>query len=237
MTDLENKRITPESDKDYGFPFVEVSLLQQRVKPKLQKEEKGSSGLSKSSLESQPLPRIQEEKAHKKTNHLPVLISMILLLVVILGAMAYFLYFEPLNEGTIASAPVELTPVDEVEEETVEEEAVEEVEEIELAAPAAIETPAVQEANVVKGQLIELRERSGTPQYYIIVGSLPNEAIAKNEALKYQDGQRDVYLIHPFGESRNYRLSIAKYADLQAATNALEKARGEFGESLWVLKY
>jgi hypothetical protein len=237
MTDLENKRLSPESDKDYGFPFVEVMLLQQRVKPRVQKEEKGSSSIIKSSIEQKPLPRIQEEKAQRKTNHLPVLISMVLLLLVILGAMAYFLYYEPLYNVEVATTPIELTPVDEVEEETLQEPEIEDVEEVELVAPATAENPVVQEANVAKGQLLEMTERSRPPQYFIIVGSLPNVQIAKNEALKYQNSERDVYLIHPFGESRNYRLAIAKFADLQAATNALEKARGEFGESLWVLKY
>jgi hypothetical protein len=235
MTDLENKRMAPGSDKDYGFPFVEVTPLQQRVKPKPQVEEKEYSIEDDFSFVQKPLPRFQEEKGNKKTNHLPVLISMVLFLVVILGVLAYFLYYDPAGEVKIVASTIELTPVD--DQDLFQESEVEEIDEVELQVPATTDIPLVQETNIVSGELIELTQRNSPAQYYIIVGSLPNLLIAKNESQKYLNGERDVYLIYPFGESRNYRLAIAKYSDLQAATNALERARGEFGESLWVLKY
>jgi cytoskeletal protein RodZ len=221
MTDRENKQTQSESEKDYGFPFVEVSPLQAKSK---------KPGKPNDQVTHVAQPVIQpahKEKEDRRPSNLPVLLSMIVLVVVILGTMVYFFYInEDTAKETLAFPTIE-EPLEAYQEEAIEKDIIHS--DTILAESVPLEKR--------EGILVELRERSTPPKYYIIVGSLPGERIAKSESSQYLNEGKDVYLIYPFGESKNYRLSVARFADLQAATLALEETRVVYGESLWILKY
>lgn len=75
------------------------------------------------------------------------------------------------------------------------------------------------------------------PRYFIVVGSLTSESMAIKEAAKYADRAAVVYLILPYGNVPNHRLSIGYFDSLNQATNELERIKNEYTESLWILKY
>lgn len=92
-------------------------------------------------------------------------------------------------------------------------------------------------ANKSVGDLIKIESKAERPQYFIIVGSLPNESLASNEAKVYFGRSSTIYLILPYDEVTNYRLAIGKFETFKAATAELEKIKSNYSEALWILKY
>lgn len=92
-------------------------------------------------------------------------------------------------------------------------------------------------ANKVNGPLIRIEAQEQRPQYFIVVGSLPNEADALKQAPIYQAKAAEVYLISPYSESKNYRLAIGKYGSFKQAAEALDQIKSQYTEALWILKY
>ncbi|TDQ18797.1 hypothetical protein DFQ04_0605 [Algoriphagus boseongensis] len=92
-------------------------------------------------------------------------------------------------------------------------------------------------ANNVSGKLIRIEAQEERPQYFIVVGSLPNEADALKLAPNYQAKSAEVYLILPYAESSNFRLAIGKYRSFRVAAEELEKIKSQYTEELWILKY
>lgn len=176
---------------------------------------------------------------------MPLQFSLVMLILIILGAMAYFLYFLPETEPTPSVSEVE-EPVEEVVEaempfETVEEPLVafEEEDLAEEEIEQIVEEP--QSTAVVSaqtsGRVFQVRERSTPEQYHIIIASMPTEQVAKDRAEDLVKANRDVWIIYPYGEISNYRLSIGKYPAFADASQALENLKAEFGASIWILKY
>ena len=92
-------------------------------------------------------------------------------------------------------------------------------------------------ANKVTGRLIRIEAKEERPQYFIVVGSLPNEADALKQVPDYQAKAAEVYLILPYAESKNYRLAIGKYGSFKSAAEALDQIKSQYTEALWILKY
>lgn len=249
-----DKNKAPE-DKDYGFPFVEVTPLAEASSKEKKKQgethESESSGKAFDAIKPTVgkgliSPTNPSQKRPKRQS--PVLFSLVLLIVVVLGVMAYFLYYLPTTEDAglqqrVAqenTTPVTEEPpltedegVDEDEEIANEEEEPNEPEDLEetqspMPATSGGNTPATLQVIPASGD---------RPVYHIIVGSMPNERLARTEAEKLLKKGKDLYLLTPKGETKNYRISVGSYSTFREASVALEEAKPEFDESIWILKY
>ncbi len=87
------------------------------------------------------------------------------------------------------------------------------------------------------GTLVRIESKKERPQYFIVVGSLPSEALAVKEAALYFDRAPTLYLILPYDDVKNYRLAIGAFGSFSSATAELERAKGLYTEALWILKY
>lgn len=87
------------------------------------------------------------------------------------------------------------------------------------------------------GTLVRIESKKDRPQYFIVVGSLPSEAMAVKEASQYYDRAQTLYLILPYEDVKNYRLAIGAFGSFSSATAELESAKGRYSEALWILKY
>lgn len=92
-------------------------------------------------------------------------------------------------------------------------------------------------ADVASGNLIRIESKAERPQYFIIVGSLPNEKLAIEEASQYFSKTPEMYLISPEEGSRNYRLALSKFGSFRLAAEELEQIKSQYTEELWILKY
>ncbi len=92
-------------------------------------------------------------------------------------------------------------------------------------------------ANTASGNLIRIESKAERPQYFIIVGSLPNEKLAIEEAAVYFGRSPEVYLILPYDGGTNYRLAIGKFGSFKTAAEELERIKSQYTEALWILKY
>jgi hypothetical protein len=89
----------------------------------------------------------------------------------------------------------------------------------------------------VKGTLIRVESKAESPTYFIVVGSLPSERLALEEAIQYQNRVSSVYLISPYDDNKNYRLAIASFKSFNQANEELERIKADYTEALWILKY
>ncbi len=87
------------------------------------------------------------------------------------------------------------------------------------------------------GTLIRVESKAASPTYFIIIGSLPNERYALEEAPKYQNRVPAVYLITPYDDTKNYRLAIGSFGSFTKANEELERIKADYTEALWILKY
>ncbi|WP_026967069.1 hypothetical protein [Algoriphagus terrigena] len=92
-------------------------------------------------------------------------------------------------------------------------------------------------ANTASGNLIRIESKTERPQYFIIVGSLPNEKLALEEATQYYGKSAELYLIAPHDGGRNYRLALSKFGSFKLASEKLEEIKSQYKEELWILKY
>ena len=92
-------------------------------------------------------------------------------------------------------------------------------------------------ANTASGNLIRVESKTERPQYFIIVGSLPNENLALEEANQYYGKSAELYLIAPHDGGRNYRLALSKFGSFKLASEKLEEIKSQYKEELWILKY
>jgi hypothetical protein len=92
-------------------------------------------------------------------------------------------------------------------------------------------------ANNATGNLIRIETKAERPQYFIIVGSLPNEKLAIEEASQYFGRTSEIYLISPEEGGRNYRLGLSKFGSFRTAAEELERVKSQYTEELWILKY
>ncbi|MDI1321285.1 MAG: SPOR domain-containing protein [Algoriphagus sp.] len=87
------------------------------------------------------------------------------------------------------------------------------------------------------GTLVRIESKKERPQYFIVVGSLPSEALAVKDAAQYYDRAQTLYLILPYDDVNNYRLAIGAFGSFSSAAAELERAKGLYTEALWILKY
>ncbi|MGY6521090.1 MAG: SPOR domain-containing protein [Mongoliitalea sp.] len=251
------------NDKDYGFPFVEpVKLDVKNTSSNRIATAAAQVAEQPKKSENKPVAQVEKNSDYPSENKAKttskkskgITVFLIASLLLILAVMAYFLYYEPqvTGEKTVATTDQIMEEIaledEELMEEIIEDTIVEEEPvEIEASAPVAVTpaptAPSSQPAPVAtrptgqRGNLEPVASKGARPTYYIVVGSVPNESLAKEESEKYLANGVDLWMILPNEESRNYRLAAGRYASFTEASNALEQAKAQFSESVWILKY
>lgn len=265
MADENTDKLSGQDENDYGFPFTEITPLvakeKKPVTPVIEPIE-----IVEQQVETVEKPEILEPETKiekkiesstpsqkRKKSQLPLQFSLIMLILIILAAMAYFLYFLPekplkeeellVTDGVVAESVPDQESFEEIADSVTEEfiEAEEDQNDQETAenivmeqeTPPAVQTP----VSSPTGNLYQVRQGTTSVQYYIIVSSSATEQVVLDQAAKILEKNHDVWILHPYGENKNYRLSIAKYASFADASDALEKHKVDFGASIWILKY
>jgi hypothetical protein len=206
--------------------------------------------LGSKKVEPKERQKVATETAAKSPNHSKgltyFLFTSILLL---LSVMAYFLYYdsnehedslEQVQVSESAAVTIEATPMPVITEESAESEIPESIDPIVLETEnlADASTPGRgQNGTLSRGVITEVISKEQSPRYFIVVGSVPNLIMAKEESEKYLAKGLDLWMILPNEDSKNVRLAIGKYSSFREASNALQPAKAQFSESVWILKY
>lgn len=254
MAEEKKEKFSEQNESDYGFPFVEITPL------KAKEESKARALNQKVEEPKQPeIPSINPIKIEKQTagptpiatrkrSQVPLQFSLVMLILIILSAMAYFLYFLPEGEKQ-KQMPSRVELVEKAEESgadldlLVEGDEVEEVIGVTETEDKPVETipEFVQEqpspSVLGPGTVHRITERGASVRYFIIVSSTPSQKVALEQAESLLKNNADVWVIYPFGDNANYRVSISQFPVFADALTAMEKSKAEFGESIWILKY
>ena len=250
--------------KDYGLPYVEVVPLTQTEAAK--KEEEVIAPVDVSEVKKRTIQAVKpsfveaekvskpEQKAQKveqkKSNNSWVWIAALLALAVVV------VIIWQMNKSV-----VQVPESTELVAQSKEDAAIEENDEVAINSTTSEETqltdnqgnisdsitsvsPVAESAQTgttiaseVSGTLVRVEERADRPQFYIIVGSLPNEALALKEAEKYKNRAKTIYLITPYEDITNYRLAIGTSRGWTAINEELARVKDQYTEDLWILKY
>lgn len=107
---------------------------------------------------------------------------------------------------------------------------------------AAAEKPAVAKpkpkpkaATAQPGEIVRVTERSS--RSYVIIGSFIDEDLAMDYATKLSGEGNGIKIIHPYGKSKRYRVSIADFSNYGDAASQLSGFKGQYGEEVWALQY
>lgn len=255
----ENKQWT--DPEDYGLPYVEVVPLKQVYTSKTVEEraalvdvdevkKKTMQAIKTPIVEAERVSRSEFKIEEKKSGNSWIWIAAVLTLIVVVGIIWQ------MNKSVIPTQDSE-----EVVSESVEGLAKEENDEVAVNSISAEETqlaesqsnipdsisseqPVAQSPqtgttidNNATGTMVKVTEKGPRPQFYIVVASLPNEAMAVEEASRYFDRTETIYLIMPYEDSKNYRLAIERSIGFTAMTEELERVKNQYSEALWILKY
>jgi hypothetical protein len=254
--------INNESDDTFGLPEVEYEPLKRdqaeppaEVPPPVE-EPVANTEVVEEPVYEKPYERSEEvvenvykEETvnHEEENHyhssyhyepekpspLPKILLGALLLLLAVGAVYYFAYYQP----KVAKEAQRIQQ----ERERVELAQAEKKRKAELADKIrrdAEQKRADSLAAIPKVGTIEvLSGRTG--QYYIVVASAVDDDLLNDYAVNLTKQGKSVKVIPPFGKTgKFYRLAVDSkdtYADAQAAADGMKG--GDFGDQLWVVKY
>jgi hypothetical protein len=261
MTDktTDSKQWTDPSD--FGLPFVEVVPLNQTTFSKKEEEKPipvDVAEIKKKTLQSVKPVFTEAEKTvkaeakieQKKTSNTWIWVAAILALTVvwvIIWQMNQTVVSDS-ESANLVSRAVEEVPGQENDAVTINSTLAEETQttEIQSTIPDSISsvtpTPVPAQtgttiASKVSGTLVRVTEKADRAQFYIVVGSLPNEALALEESAQYMNRAETVYLILPYEDVTNYRLAIATSRGWTAINEELARVKDQYTEDLWILKY
>jgi len=247
--------------KDYGLPFVEVVPLNQVAIPEKEKDTAAPINVAevkKRTIQAIKPALIADEKAVRsepkiepsKSNNSWIWMAAVLTLavvVVIIWQMNKSIVpasdsveivsesIEGLAAGENDKVAINSTQAEETQTADIQSTISDSVSSV-SPAPGSAQTGTTI-APRVSGTLVRVTEKASRPQFYIIVGSLPNEAMALEEASKYMDRAETLYLILPYEEATNYRLAIGTSTGWTAINEALAEVKDQYTEDLWILKY
>jgi uncharacterized protein (UPF0333 family) len=258
MAEEYSDKFPGQNESNYGFPFVEVTPLENTNKKKASVNKEPIIENDPPKAEKEPISIKESIKpapmVKKKRSQLPLQFSLVMLILIILSVMAYFLYFIPAGEGdqvALEMVPQKIEPeklvVEEREPEVLIEPRTEDPESIQESESKKeenlgmkLEVPELVPAPVksISGGINKVTQKASVPQYFIIVSSTASEKVALEQAQELiNNNNNEVWVIYPYGETTNYRLAIGKYSALAEATEALEKRKADFDASIWILKY
>ncbi|WPR76674.1 hypothetical protein [Algoriphagus sp. NG3] len=261
MTDksADNKHWT--DPKDYGLPYVEVVPLKDFHISKTVEEravqvdveaikQKTIQAVKPAVVEQEKISRPSSKVEQKKSGNSWIWIAALLALGVILVIIWQMnKTIAPKQDSTVlASESIEGVAKQENDEVAANSLAGEESEisdnQVTVSDSVSSPTPGVESvqtgttiASKVSGNLVRVTEKGDRPQFYIIVGSLPNEALALKEAEQYKNRAETIYLIMPYEDATNYRLAISTSRGWTAINEELTRIKDQYTEDLWILKY
>lgn len=251
--------------KDYGLPFVEITPLKPVPVPKEKKKEpvklevlqepepvaiETSPELKSEPKKFVPIPREATEIPEKKSSNSWIWIAAILAIAII-GVIIFQIQkggtFDPTenasetessalenNQNKVAEE-LKNTPAQEIQ--TLEnQQTITDSTSIQIQPAQTPQTGTTIESKQ-SGTLVRIESKKDRPQYFIVVGSLPSEALAVKEAALYYDRASTIFLISPYDDVTNYRLAIGAFGSFSSATAELERTKGLYTEALWILKY
>jgi hypothetical protein len=183
----------------------------------------------------------EEENHYQSTYHYepekpspwPKILLGVLLLLLVVGGVFYFAYYQPkaAKEARRIEQERERNEFAQAEKrrkEALAEKTRKDLEQKRLDSLAAI--PKVGTIEVLSGR---------TGQYYVVVASAIDDDLLTDYANNLTQKGRSVKVIPPFGKSgKFYRLAVDSkdtYADAQAAADGMKG--GDFGDQLWVVRY
>lgn len=246
---------------DYGLPFVEVvplnkAIISAKVEEIAQPidvaeiKKKTIQSIKPVFVENEPVPKMQPKIEGKKSNNSWIWIAALLttvVVVVIIWQMNKAVLPNP-DSGDFVSESIKgvaskenddvainSTPIEETQTTDNQSTILDSVSSV-SQVPASAQTGTTI-ASKVSGTLVRVTEKADRPQFFIIVGSLPNEAMALEEANQYMNRAETVYLILPYEEVKNYRLAIGTSRGFTAINEELARVKDQYSEDLWILKY
>ena len=247
--------------KDYGLAFVEVVPLAQAQTPKKEEEQaapidvaevkrKTIQAIKQPLAEAEKVSRAEYKLEEKRSNNSWIWIAAILTLavvVVIIWQMNKSVV-PASDSGAIVSESIEGLAAEENDEVAINSTPSEETQitdnqddisdSISSVSPVPESTQTgTTIASKVSGTLVRVTEKADRPQFYIIVGSLHNEAMALEEAEQYKNRAETIYLITPYDDVTNYRLAIGTSTGWTAINEELARVKDQYTEDLWILKY
>ncbi|MEB2779153.1 hypothetical protein U3A58_02020 [Algoriphagus sp. C2-6-M1] len=255
----DNKHWT--DSKDYGLPYVEIVPFAQAEPPK--KEEEKTVPIDVAEVKRRTIqatkPKIAEaekivsskptSEAKKSSNSWVWLVAMLALAVVIViiwqmnksvvprqdSGVVISKSTEDLPSAETDKVAINSTPSEETQipdDQTTITDSISSV----SSSPESAQTGTTI-ASKESGTLVRVTEKADRPQFYIVVGSLPNEALALEEAEKYKNRVETIYLILPYEDVTNYRLAIGTSRGWTAINEELTRVKDQYTEDLWILKY
>ena len=258
-TDTDKKHWTDA--KDYGLPYVAVVPLAQAEIPKKDEEpdapidiaevkKKTIQGIKPTRFKIDTVSKSEFKNEDKKSSNSWIWIAALLALavmIVIIWQMNKPVVSDQSPE-VLVSQSTEAVASEENDDIAINFTPSEETQIIEnqssISDSISSEAPPVESgqtgttiASEVSGTLIRVTEKADRAQFYIIVGSLPNEAMALKEAEQYKDRAETIYLIMPYEDVTNYRLAIGTSRGWSAINEELDRVKDQYTEDLWILKY
>ncbi|WP_111321019.1 hypothetical protein [Algoriphagus chordae] len=247
--------------KDYGLPYVEVVPLAQAEsskKEELKAEPINVADIKKKTIQAVKPKQVETEKVsrseykveEKKSNNSWVWIAAVIALAVVLVIIWQMnKSVAPSQDSTeLVSESIEglasqendavainSTPSEELQTSDNQENIPDSISSVPPVAESVQTGTTI--ASKVSGTLVRVTEKPARPQFYIVVGSLPNEAMALQEAEQYKDRAETVYLIMPYEDVTNYRLAIGTSRGWTAINEELARVKDQYTEDLWILKY
>jgi len=235
----EGKVLSPEPAEELKLAKEPVVISPADPKPKSESKEKPASKKVEKTA-----------KKEKKSNSLAWIV--VVLAIVIVAAIIWQLQFNGSVEQIekVSETKPEITAgpspkVEEIDEQIASAEELQDTVNQETKEIISDSNPNISKpvesgttiAQSVLGNLIRIENQAERPQYFIVVGSLPSESEALKLAPNYQSKVSEVYMIHPYTESSNFRLAIGKFTSFRKAAEELEKIKSQYSEELWILKY
>ncbi len=246
-----SKPILEEPKPEVISPAIEKEIVPNPIVQSIiaeKSEEVETSKKTKPSPASKPVP--QKEIPVKKESKSWIGIVAVLALVLVSVIIWQMTTSNQVSEESIppVAEEAQVDPILEEENSNVNESKEEETQvtenQITEVETASSETTPIQKPETgttidrtVAGTLIRVESKAERPTYYIIVGSLPSERLALEEAPVYQNRVPSVYLISPYDDNTNYRLAIGSFGSFTKANEELERIKADYTEALWILKY
>ncbi len=250
--------------KDFGLPFVEITPLssaKSKTKVKeIQPEEvvpiveagkvdtAPKQEKKKETKQSRPLADPKNKAEKKSTSKTWVWVVVF----GFIGAVSVIVW--QLQSGQLLSSDLENQGTKELAQNLVEEQKTSAevvpvpptdslAKEDSLASPApAPNLPTASKsgttiASTNKGNLIPITSKGAKKRFFLVIASLPNEALINDFAAKMTVKPAAMYLITPYADSPNYRLAIGEFDNWNAASMELAKAKSQYAADLWILNY
>jgi hypothetical protein len=242
----DNSENINESDDNFGLPEIEYEPLNRETKTEetfthtssTSTEETTEATEEPVSESTEYRPESAEERSHEyvfddseERSSAPKIIGIIIALIVVVGAVWYFMMYQPKRKEIEERAR---------QEELVRQEAARKIEAdrvAELQRQEREKRIADSLANAVpkEGAIETLSGRTGL--YYVVVSSDIDDDLIMDYAKKLSKKGIGSKIIPPHGKIKFFRLAISEagsYSDAQAKADGL---KGEYADGTWVVKY